>query len=94
MMKRVLHLPLKKIYFDQIKAGTKTEEYRLQNEYWAKRLEDREYDEIHIKLGYPKADDSERIIVLPWLGVTKKTIEHEHFGGLAHVYAIKVDVLA
>lgn len=93
-MKRVLHLPVKKIYFDQIKAGLKPEEFRLQNEYWKKRLEGREYDEVHIKLGYPKADDHERILISPWLGVTKKTIDHEHFGGVAHVYAIKVDVTA
>lgn len=91
-MKRILHLPLKKIYFEQIKLGIKKEEYRLQNEYWSKRLENREYDEIHIKLGYPKHDDSERIIIVPWLGVTKKTINHEHFFGIADVFAIKIDI--
>lgn len=33
-----LILPLKRKWFDQIKAGTKTEEYRLCNDYWRKRL--------------------------------------------------------
>ncbi|MCO5014419.1 hypothetical protein M1V57_25250, partial [Escherichia coli] len=29
MKKRILHLPVKKIYFDQIKSGEKPDEYRL-----------------------------------------------------------------
>ncbi len=93
-MKRVLHLPVKRVYFDQIKAGLKPEEFRLQNDYWKKRLEGRDYDEIHVKLGYPKAGDNSRILIFPWRGFVKKTIDHEHFGGLAHVYAIKVDGVA
>lgn len=34
-----LHLALKDEYFDAIKAGTKTEEYRLCNQHWINRLE-------------------------------------------------------
>ncbi|EAQ5647929.1 ASCH domain-containing protein, partial [Salmonella enterica] len=55
MKKRILHLPVKKIYFDQIKSGEKPDEYRLVTDYWIKRLEGREYDEVHVKCGYPKA---------------------------------------
>ena len=33
-----LVLPVKEVYFKQIKDGSKTEEFRLQNEYWSKRL--------------------------------------------------------
>ncbi|EDG5368335.1 ASCH domain-containing protein, partial [Salmonella enterica subsp. enterica serovar Typhimurium] len=47
MKKRILHLPVKKIYFDQIKSGEKPDEYRLVTDYWIKRLEGREYDEVH-----------------------------------------------
>lgn len=47
MKKRILHLPVKKIYFDQIKSGKKLDEYRLVTEYWKKRLEGRDYDEGH-----------------------------------------------
>jgi hypothetical protein len=54
MKKRILHLPVKKIYFDQIKSGKKLDEYRLVTEYWKKRLEGRDYDEVHVKCGYPK----------------------------------------
>lgn len=35
---KTLTLPLKKEWFDLIKAGIKKEEYRVQNEYWIKRL--------------------------------------------------------
>ncbi|WP_455657249.1 hypothetical protein [Photorhabdus khanii] len=54
MKKRILHLPVKKIYFDQIKSGEKSDEYRLVTEYWKKRLEGRDYDEVYVKCGYPR----------------------------------------
>lgn len=34
----VLHLTLKKYWFDMIKSGVKKEEYREMKEYWVKRL--------------------------------------------------------
>ena len=37
-MGKTLILPLKKKWFDLIKAGIKKEEYRAANEYWATRL--------------------------------------------------------
>jgi len=92
MKKRVLHLPVKSIYFHQIKDGTKSEEFRLQTDYWGKRLLGREYDEVHIKLGYPKADDHEKILIRKWKGVFKKTINHVHFGDKdVEVFAIIVN---
>lgn len=54
MSKKILHLNVNGEYFDDVKSGTKGEEYRLFNDYWCKRLEGREYDEIHYKKGYPK----------------------------------------
>tara|TARA_R110002124_G_scaffold80776_4_gene213544 strand:+ start:1046 stop:1327 length:282 start_codon:yes stop_codon:yes gene_type:complete len=90
--KRVLHLPLKTVYFHQIKSGSKIFEYRLQTEYWKKRLVGREYDEIHIKLGYPKKGDQERILIRTWEGILNQTIQHEHFGSEeVNVFAIKVN---
>lgn len=35
---RILHLPLKKEWYEMIESGEKTEEYREIKEYWAKRL--------------------------------------------------------
>ena len=74
-MRKVLYLPLKKKWFDMIKAGFKKEEYREFNEYWNRRLlwtnkypEDRRekftglliFDTLVFTLGYPKADDTKR----------------------------------
>ena len=42
-MSDTLYLPLKGKWFDLIKAGKKSFEYRLYNEYWKKRLIDRDY---------------------------------------------------
>lgn len=92
-MSRTLILPLKGEYFDQIKAGTKPEEFRLANAYWRKRLEGRTYDRIELTRGYPKRDDTERRLVLPWRGYRLATITHPHFGETpVEVFAINVEV--
>lgn len=87
-----LVLPLKREYFEQIKAGEKWFEYRLRNEYWCKRLHrGGPYDRIILTLGYPRKDDTERRIVRPWRGYTIKTIVHPHFGPEpVQVFAIDV----
>lgn len=76
----ILTLPLKREYFDAIRAGTKTEEFRLYTPFWRKRLEGREFDQIVLTLGYPARDNSARRIARPWSGYTIKTITHPHFG--------------
>lgn len=87
-----LHLPLKGIYFDQIRDGAKGEEYRLVTEYWRRRLEGREYERIILTKGYPRRDDQERRLERPWRGFTRKKILHPHFGADAvEVYAIIVN---
>jgi hypothetical protein len=87
-----LTLPLKAVYFDQIVCGEKPEEYRLTTPYWRKRLEGRSYDRLILWKGYPKRDDTARILVLPYRGYTVKTITHPHFGPNAvEVFAINVD---
>ena len=74
-----LHLNLKGEYFDAIKDGTKTHEYRLA-EKWLKRLQGKTFDRIVLKRGYPKRDDSERIIERPWRGFSVEMRTHPHFG--------------
>ncbi|GAB4059095.1 ASCH domain-containing protein [Uliginosibacterium sediminicola] len=87
-----LYLNLKTEYFQQIKAGTKPEEYRLMTDHWCKRLEGRAYDRIEIANGYPKKDDTENRIERPWRGYEIKTITHPHFGpDPVRVFAIKVN---
>lgn len=92
-----LFLSLKREYFEAIRDGSKTEEYRLCNEYWTKRLADRfnTYDRIVLTLGYPARDDHSRRMVLPWHGYTIKTITHPHFGPEpVSVFAIRVSAPA
>lgn len=86
-----LTLNVKKEYFNQIKSGEKTEEYRLIKPYWTKRLVDREYDYLIIKMGYPKSDDTNRILKFKYSGYIKKKIIHKEFGNKeVEVYAIKI----
>lgn len=88
-----LILAVKGEYFDQIKSGEKTEEYREFNAYWIKRLNGRvrPYDRVIITRGYPKRDDKEKRIVFPYVGWQKKTITHKHFGDRpVEVFAIKL----
>lgn len=87
-----LHLSLKREFFEAIRAGSKTEEYRLLSAHWNTRLEGRSYDDIELTLGYPpKGDDSKRLR-RPWRGFTRKTITHPLFGvEPVEVYAIVVN---
>jgi hypothetical protein len=87
-----LYLALKSIYFDAIDDGTKTEEYRLDTEYWCKRLVGREYARIVLTKGYPRRSDMSRRLIRPWRGYTMQTIKHEHFGpDSVIVFAIRVE---
>ena len=91
MKTKILYLPLKSEYFDAIQSGDKTEEYRLYNDYWCKRLIGRDYDEIILTKGYPKRDDSSRRMSFDWRGYKVKTICHPHFGDKrVKVFAIPV----
>lgn len=88
---KTLYLPLKGEYFDAIQDGSKTEEYRLKNEYWEKRIEGVHYDTIVITRGYPKKDDDSRHLYFPYNGYKVKTITHPHFNNEpVEVFAIKL----
>lgn len=88
-----LQLAVKGEYFDQMKSGEKTEEYRLVNDYWKKRLINRKYERLIITKGYPRRDDSSRRIDVPYEGCAIKEITHPHFGeDPVVVFAIKVNI--
>lgn len=94
-MTRNLQLAVNGEYFDAMKSGEKTEEYRLVNAYWGKRLFGRDYDRLIITRGYPRKDDASRRIDIPYDGFEIKTITHPHFGDKpVKVYAIKVNLEA
>ena len=71
-----LHLPLKREWFDKIRSGFKTEEYRDLNEFWTKRLTEnpvitkdyikpgkpKKFDSVVFTCGYPKKTDTSRRI--------------------------------
>lgn len=63
---KVLHLTLKKKWFDMIASGEKKEEYRETKPYWVKRLHfdiwnTRPFDRIIFRNGYSK--DAPRLTV-------------------------------
>jgi len=77
---KILHLNLKKKWFDEIKSGEKTVELRRVSDYWRKRLIGRHYDENHIKCGYPKRSDTSKILRRKWRCVARETLLHPEFG--------------
>ncbi|MCM2821936.1 ASCH domain-containing protein [Escherichia coli] len=87
-----LQLAVKSEYFDAMIRGEKTEEYRLCNDYWNKRIMFREYDRLIITKGYPKRDDSSRRIDVPYDGYEVKTITHVTNGAIVlHTQRLKSD---
>jgi len=90
---KTLTIPVNGIYFDQIAAGTKLEEYRLCTPFWSKRLNDRTYDAVVMTRGYPKGGgiEGETRLTRRWQGYRRKTITHPHFGAdPVEVFAIDV----
>ena len=89
---KTLTLPLKREYFDAIKSGDKSLEFRLCNKYWRKRIEGKVFDKIVLTLGYPKRDDESRRIERPWRGFIRIKITHPEFGKHPRtVFAIRVN---
>jgi hypothetical protein len=73
-----LHLHVKTCYFDAIKAGTKSHEYRLAKKYWNERLHARDYDGIVLYNAYKPG--AENRIEMPWLTPHTERRTHPHFG--------------
>lgn len=86
-----LTLHLKREFWEAIRDGTKTEEFRLRLPYWTRRIDGQAFSGIVLLCGYPKRGDDSRTLRRTWKGCTKKMIRHAHFGqGLVSVYAIDV----
>ncbi len=63
---RILHLPVKAKWYLMQESGIKDEEYRENNEYWRKRLLDKDgkpkdYTHILLRYGYTKRCFTRRI---------------------------------
>lgn len=88
----ILRLPVKREYFEAIRDGLKTEEYRRFTPYWKKRIDGKRFDEVVITLGYPSREDTERTLRFPWKGYALRHIKHPHFGpDTVYVYAIRLE---
>lgn len=86
---RVLHLHLKREYYDAILRGEKTEEYRLAS-IWRYRLQGRGFDEIWLYRAYPKRGTG-HILKRRWNGYKLTQLQHPHFGPeVVEVLAIDV----
>lgn len=77
---KTLILPLKREWFEQVKSGQKTVEYRLYNSHWKRRLIGKSYDRVVLTLGYPKATDHDRRIERPYRGFDVVKIKHPEWG--------------
>ena len=84
--KRILHLNCRKVSWDAILNGTKLKLFRRYNDFWKKRIENKEYDLIYVKMGYPKSDDYSRIMIFKWEGYD---IEMSEYGKPGHMEFIK-----
>jgi len=84
--KRILTLHLKGKWWEQIRDGEKHNELRRCDVPQNKRsLENsdgtlREYDEVHLWIGYPPKAETHKLLIRGFGGVTKTVITHEHFG--------------
>jgi hypothetical protein len=76
MRPRVLDVPIKRKWFDQILEGEKLTEYRRFGTFWRSRLEGKQYDQIRFRNGY--AADAPQIYA-EYRGVrpNHKTSEYE-----------------
>ena len=93
---KILHLTLKKKWFDMILSGEKKEEYREVKTYWQNRLqingyhrfEFKEYDQIIFKNGYSK---DARKMVVEFKGCDIGNAIHEWSDGMkGEVFVIKL----
>ena len=77
-MPKDLFLILNTKYFNEIKSGVKTSEYRLMTEYWLNRLTSTSWTHVTFQLGYAKNAPRIRKKIVD---ICVTTIEHEFFGG-------------
>jgi hypothetical protein len=90
---RDLIVPVKGVYFKQIRDGVKPTEFRLTTDYWTKRLVGRTYRNVVMLWGYPAGGGLEGLTRLTrkWRGYTRETLTHPHFGpDPVEVFAIDV----
>jgi len=83
---RILHLTLKRKWFDDIAAGRKHNEYRDMNPYWDSRLLGKCFDEVHFRNGYSLDRPFMRI---QWLGCQRDITNRRYVIGLGKILEIR-----
>ena len=84
--KTILHLTVKREWFDKIKSGEKTIEYREAKPYWTKRLKGMTFDSIIFVNGYMSDSPS---ITKTWIKTEKlKSGINTDLGISGPVYAV------
>lgn len=78
-MKKILHLTLKKKWFDLIASGQKKIEYREYKPYWIRRLVHQGFTEVWFKNGYSKNAPFLKIALLRILFINSS--EHDASNG-------------
>jgi hypothetical protein len=87
-----LMLHLQKQWFDKIKSGEKTEEYRETTEYWKRRILGKTFDRIVLVRGnYGNEKYPKNVMIFPWRGYEIKIIKSWETQGVVEVFAIKLD---
>ena len=89
-VERILHLTLKKQWFDLIASGVKVEEYREMKPYWNKALARREYGQISFRNGY--ASNAPQMLV-ELLGMQIGRGNPEWGAPSAHVHILKLGAI-
>ena len=74
---KILHLPLKKEWYEMIENGVKTEEYREIKPYWCKRLLGFNFVNFSCRYGYENCNGKGYTHVRFRYGYTKRTILKE-----------------
>jgi len=74
----ILKLHVKSVYFNQIKSGEKTEEYRDYYK-WRLKILGENFDQVWIYDAYKKKSP-DTIMKFLWNGAPVKIIVHPHFG--------------
>lgn len=92
MTELVLQLAIEGEYFQAILDGEKTQEFRLANPYWHRRIVNRKYDKLILTWGYPSKTDKKRRIEMPYTGYEYlEAMQHKHFGeNFVPVFAVNI----
>ena len=90
---RILTLRLKSGWWQQIQQRQKSAELRINSSFYRRLLIGREYDEIHLWLGYPPKTDTTKLMRFAWRGAQRITRQH-HFWGPDPVDVISIDLTA